>query len=251
MNKENILKQKMADQINREIEIMYKINHPHIIKLCNHFEDDEYIYSQVPTDLFIVEENQVKIPLSYFIFNRAVTSRMIYKAMHIIGVNKDIENKHIDLILKFVQNSQNGKKLELPLKVSVFKEYDYLTLVNKQKEKQELCEKFKAGSFEVLGFGKVNVKKIEKLDKEGLFVDFDKIPKTAIWRFRKDGDIFEKFGGGTKKLKEFLIDKKIPSRVRNILPVLADQNEVYVVAGVEISDKVKITKNTKKIYKIY
>ena len=34
----------MTEQINREIEIMYKLNHPHIIKLFNHFEDDDYLY---------------------------------------------------------------------------------------------------------------------------------------------------------------------------------------------------------------
>ena len=44
MNKENIRKQKMEDQINREVEIMYKLNHPHIIKLYNHFEDDDNLY---------------------------------------------------------------------------------------------------------------------------------------------------------------------------------------------------------------
>ena len=44
MGKQNIINQKMTEQINREIEIMYKINHPHIIKLINHFEDDENLY---------------------------------------------------------------------------------------------------------------------------------------------------------------------------------------------------------------
>ena len=44
MKKKNIISQKMADQINREIDIMYKLNHPHIIKLINHFEDDENLY---------------------------------------------------------------------------------------------------------------------------------------------------------------------------------------------------------------
>ena len=44
MCKQNIISQKMTEQINREIEIMYKINHPHIIKLINHFEDDENLY---------------------------------------------------------------------------------------------------------------------------------------------------------------------------------------------------------------
>ena len=44
MIKQNIIEQKMVGQINREVEIMYKINHPHIIKLINHFEDDDYLY---------------------------------------------------------------------------------------------------------------------------------------------------------------------------------------------------------------
>ena len=32
INKESIVKQKMVEQTNREIEIMYKLDHPHIIK---------------------------------------------------------------------------------------------------------------------------------------------------------------------------------------------------------------------------
>ena len=45
---------------------------------------------------------------------------------------------------------------------------------------------------------------------------------------------------GKKKLKSFLIDKKIPQRKRNFLPVLADGNEIYAIAGVEISEKVRV-----------
>jgi serine/threonine protein kinase len=44
MNKQNIIDQKMGEQINREIDIMYKLNHPHIIKLVNHYEDDDNLY---------------------------------------------------------------------------------------------------------------------------------------------------------------------------------------------------------------
>ena len=44
INKQNIIEQKMVDQINREIEIMYKVNHPHIVKLVNHYEDDDNLY---------------------------------------------------------------------------------------------------------------------------------------------------------------------------------------------------------------
>lgn len=44
IDKKNIIEQKMVDQMNREIEIMYKVNHPHVVKLINHFEDDEKFY---------------------------------------------------------------------------------------------------------------------------------------------------------------------------------------------------------------
>ena len=56
--------------------------------------------------------------------------------------------------------------------------------------------------------------------------------------------MFQKFGGGTKKLKDFLIDKKIPQRERDLLPVLACGKEIYAVCGVEISEKIKVDENT-------
>ena len=55
--------------------------------------------------------------------------------------------------------------------------------------------------------------------------------------------MFTKFGGGTKKLKEFLADKKIPRRERDGLPVLARGSEVFAVCGAEISEKVRVGKN--------
>lgn len=44
IDKKNIIEQKLIEQMNREIEIMYKIDHPHIVKLVNHFEDDSKFY---------------------------------------------------------------------------------------------------------------------------------------------------------------------------------------------------------------
>ena len=44
INKDYIRKENMVEQMNREIEIMYRTDHPHIIKLYNHYEDDENFY---------------------------------------------------------------------------------------------------------------------------------------------------------------------------------------------------------------
>ena len=44
INKERILKSNLLEQIKREVRIMYNLSHPHIVKLYNHFEDDNNFY---------------------------------------------------------------------------------------------------------------------------------------------------------------------------------------------------------------
>lgn len=74
--------------------------------------------------------------------------------------------------------------------------------------------------------------------------DADKIPPSAVIRFKRTGDKFTKFGGGTKSLGDYLTDKKVPQSLRGLLPLVCDGNEVLIVGGVEISEKVKITDGT-------
>lgn len=83
----------------------------------------------------------------------------------------------------------------------------------------------------------------------GLYGDADKIPKTAVIRTKRDGDVFKKFGGGTKKLVDFFTDKKIPIRLREEIPLLADGNDVLVVFGIAVSDKIRTDDTTEKIIK--
>jgi tRNA(Ile)-lysidine synthase len=79
-----------------------------------------------------------------------------------------------------------------------------------------------------------------------LQADGDKIPATAVYRFREEGDVIQRFGGGTKTLKKFFNEEKTPVAEREYLPLIAEENgEVYVVCGVEISEKVKVTADTK------
>ena len=44
MKKKIILKHEIADAIRQEIEIMYKLKNDHIVRLEDHFEDDEKVY---------------------------------------------------------------------------------------------------------------------------------------------------------------------------------------------------------------
>ena len=74
----------------------------------------------------------------------------------------------------------------------------------------------------------------------GLRLDERAIPPGSVFRTRRDGDVFTKFGGGTKSLGDWLTDKKVPVGRRDKLVVLAHENTVLAVVGMEISDSVKV-----------
>lgn len=206
-------------------------------------EDDDFIKASINTNALMVDKKIVQMPCYYFKGKSSVYSRIVFKALSLIGVTKDIERKHIEMIKELAISLENGKKIKLPFDVTISKEYDFLTFENNYVERAELDKPFKMEDFAVPNFGSVILRRVktEKMGEKGaLYFDNRKLPKGAKWRYREEGDVFEKFGGGTKKLKSFLIDKKVPVRLRDFIPVLAYGNEVFVVAGIEVSEKVKV-----------
>ena len=103
---------------------------------------------------------------------------------------------------------------------------------------------FDGGRYEItLSFDKNVVQGSGK----SLYVDADKIPQNAVFRFREEGDVIQRFGGGKKSLKKLFNEEKIPVEEREYLPLIVGEKEVLVVCGVEISEKVKVDENTKRI----
>jgi tRNA(Ile)-lysidine synthase len=213
-------------------------------------QDDDYIKKMMNIDAIIKEDYLVKIPVSYFLYPEPIVSRMLLYCFTYLGVQKDIEKKHLKIIKNMVRDAVNGIKINLPNKINVHKEYDYITIIAKSKKYSFESRRLKSGTFTISNFGKISIKRTYNVDSAAKdhVVDVKKVPAKAIWRKRKDGDVFTKFGGGTKKLNEYLIDKKVPNRLRDAIPVLALDKEVYIVAGYDISEKVKIDPNSKSAY---
>lgn len=214
-------------------------------------QDDEYINQQIDQRAILKEnEGTVKIYSNYFVGSQSVVNRLIMKALKQIGVLSDIERRHLNIIRDMAIESENGSKISLPNGVSVIKEYNFITITNKKIKAKPFTLKLAKGNFNIPNVGVLEVENLKKIDissHQNVF-DKNKAPKDAIWRLRQDGDYIVKFGGGTKSLNEYLIDKKVPSRLRNYIPVLASGSEILVIAGVEISDNVKIDKNTIAAY---
>jgi len=72
-----------------------------------------------------------------------------------------------------------------------------------------------------------------------------------ILRTRKQGDIIQTFNTNTpQKLKTFFIKKKIPSELRDKIPLITLKNEVLFIPNIMTSEKLRVEKNDKNCYKI-
>lgn len=77
-----------------------------------------------------------------------------------------------------------------------------------------------------------------KTGTDGIWFDPGSFSERPVIRCRQPGDRFSpKAGGGTKKLARWLIDQKIPSHLRNQLPVIAIGNEILWIPDHGISSK--------------
>ncbi len=197
----------------------------------------------------LLEETNGEITIKTDVSN-ALFSRACIEAMKRLNIKKDYEKAHIDALIG-LKSMETGKSVSLPGEVVAVKNYGGITLFVERK-RQRFCEPFSLGEFEIAD--RLLIIKEEFSDfvssKTVLRIDGDKMPQSAVIRYRQNGDVFTKFGGGTKSLGDYLTNKKIPLKDRDFIPVIADGNQILVVCGVEIADKVKICETTKKIISI-
>lgn len=206
-------------------------------------EEDEFLTELTKTCLEKKGEDfYLKLSTPTVLFRRASIM-----ALKDLGLEKDYEYQHV-LSIENLKNSQSGAVITLPKNITATRQYDYVIFSKNSPVSISEELPFSVNAFEFNG------KKIiitdGDLDKPYLLFDKDKIPSGAVIRTRRDGDVFTKFGGGTKKLKEYFIDKKIPLSQRDSIPIVAKGNVVYLIIGVEISDLVRVDNDTKTKLKV-
>jgi tRNA(Ile)-lysidine synthase len=78
--------------------------------------------------------------------------------------------------------------------------------------------------------------------------DADAVRFPLIARGRRDGDRFDPLGMGRDvHLKSFLINARIPVVERDHLALICDQEKIVWVAGVRLSDRVKLRDSTQRV----
>jgi tRNA(Ile)-lysidine synthase len=213
-------------------------------------EDDEFLYEQSAS---LVQKKDDTVCVA-FCDKKPLFCRACLTAMKAMGIEHDYTSAHIESVYA-LQNKERGARVDLPRGITAQKMQTGILFSVFEKEDCALPTD-QVAPFGVSGFdaGMYAVKCsatpiMAENDETVLRVDKDKIPPTAVFRFRRDGDGIRKFGGGYKTLKKFFNEKKIPPTKRRWLPLIAEEysGEVYAICGVEIADSVKVDENTKNI----
>lgn len=203
-------------------------------------EDDEYL--QVLAGNTITREGGgIRI---YAMLPPPIFSRACILALNELGVKQNYTEANVKEITT-LKGLQSGKKVCLPSGIEAVREGDDIYFY---KPKPRLTDNipFSEGIFAV---GEYTVT-VREGGTEGLYADLDAFPKGCVIRTRRVGDRFTPFKGREKGLKEYLTDKKIPARISWNLPLVAKGSEVFAVFGVEISDRVKVKKETRKCVRL-
>ncbi len=206
-------------------------------------EEDEFL-NGLADNLIIRERGLIKISVSSpaTLFRRATII-----TLKELGITHDYTKSHAEDALSLCQR-ENGARIDLPKNVTAYKEYDHIVFCIKQQPQCDFVkivgQDFNFGGY---SFKIINAQGVDL--KNGIYVSLEKT-LGCIVRYKKEGDVIQKFGGGSKSLGDFLTDKKIPLRERALLPVIAQDNQIMAVAGVAISNNAKADQSTKKLIQI-
>lgn len=196
-----------------------------------------------------VKEGEARVPLAAF-REPVLAKRCILRACNALGVEQDIEEKHYDAVLGLAR-AENGSRVQLSHEIEAHLDGDGVVFTRGRTEKDEREIPFPAGGeIAAMGVRVVRVPAGTERESGALYADLDAIPEGAVLRKRREGDRITKFGGGTKSLGDFLTDRKVPLRARDGITVCAAGSDILFAAGVEISERVKVTERTKNTIKI-
>lgn len=191
--------------------------------------------------------------------DKGISARVFRIAAEDAGLGAKLEKKHIDDIFD-IMKKETGASVDLPDGLRAYNRYGWIAFEGKE----ERLKRVKLGKDSFF----VNISPpetvfVESLDKNislrledaqkyvckinETAIDFDMLQGEMLFlRSRREGDRIVWFPDGkTKKIKNILIDMKIPKSDRNRIPLLCTGAEILAIVGSRVSEKYKVTKDTK------
>lgn len=193
------------------------------------------------------------------LLHRSMKQRVVRNTLEDIHGNlQGFTESHINSIIKLFSEGGTGKVIHLIHNIIAKTSYEDLII------EKENHLKVKDYSHKLNINGSIYVEELDcylktklvskgecEIDFSNRFIkyfDYDMISNCLYVRNRRNGDRFNPIGmEGTKKLKNFFIDEKVPKEERDFIPLIVTGEDIVWVLGHRISEKYKITEKTKNI----
>ena len=176
------------------------------------------------------------------------------------GSGKDLGRSHV-LSVEALFRGRTGSRIRLPGKLAAVREYGGIRIGNLEERSRPAG--IPLPEIPVMGPGKYLLqagfldcclcKREEKIPekKYTTWLDYDRIKNGLVLRTRKPGDyLIINRSGGRKKLKDYMIDAKIPREERDRILLLASGSQIFWVVGYRISESCKVTEETRQVMRI-
>ena len=205
-----------------------KLIHRKFLQFSSEVDKYNNYVEKIANDCFknIVKDNEINIDL-LLKQNKLIIEKVIEKYLFLIykdDINK-ITNIHKKNIYNLIYSTKPNLKLSMPNKINIIKSYNKLYF-DKEFSYNNDCVMF---SDKVKLPNGYIIEKVKNLDNTTNFVTC--LKKTEIdlpiyVRKRHNGDRMEVLNlNGSKKIKDILIDDKVPLSIRNASYVVTDKND--------------------------
>lgn len=187
----------------------------------------------------------------------ALQRRMITLILGYVSKQTEWSSQHVEAVLHLSSGSRPSAELHLPEQLLVSRVYGRIHFCPRGREERihMYCYELPVPGTAWIAESGVWVHTSylerpmdwERLPENEAVFDADRLPGPLYLRNRKPGDRLALFGSGTeKKLKELLIDAKVPRAWRDRLPLLAAGDVVIWVPGVRRSAVAPVSEQTRR-----
>jgi tRNA(Ile)-lysidine synthase len=192
----------------------------------------------------------------------ALQRRLVRRALEKVkGSLRKITFAHVEAVLSLLVSSSPHARVSLPDGFSAEREYGTLQFGKRSGEAVAFRHSFETLPKQVV-ISEINrtitfeiVERSPNLDVTGSadtgFIDLKAVKFPMVVRNVRSGDRFCPIGlEGSKKVKDFFIDQKIPVKKRKRIPLVVFGDVIAWIGGCRVDDRVKLTEKTRAAVKM-
>ncbi len=196
------------------------------------FDDNDYI-EKITQKEYDDNVKNGKVSIKYITsLHNSIQRRIIYKMIcQAYGCNYDVSSKYIEAVYNLLTSKSSGKSVDLGSGVKACIEYDTLIISKKINTPTDFEYTLPIGEEIYIKEAGIYIKAIYTDTDSGDC--FSLSPDTVIKvRNRRSGDVFFPSGmEGSKKIKQYFTDEKIPLSQRNKICIITFDDQIGYILG--------------------